>query len=176
MKLPFFMHSHAGQTLSVGVFPTPYGSFIRSWKEGTFQVIWYPMDYAFPGGTSRSINDLGSFPDNDVSLADRAIIDFMHQHPSLCMSTAWDALVPSVTWLKWEQVATNIRCLQVPEGTYTLTISGGHAIVRFVPAGNGHELEICRLCDACDENTLMKRIAVHIDRHLSNLQNDQKAA
>lgn len=176
MLLPWFMHAHEGENTLVGVFPTPHGTFVRSWKGDRYDVTWYPIGHDFPKGKSRSPIHLGRFPHVDGpgrNPSELVVVDFMHAHPGLCMVVAYDDNKPAIPWAR---ASRDLLVHETPHGTYTRAIAGGQAVIRFLPAVGGDEIEICRLSTEVAEVWLNGRIAERVDRHMRTLVPVAKAA
>lgn len=169
MRLPWFMHCHAGQNTLVGMLPTPCGTYVRSWKDGFLDVSWYPIGHEFPGGESRGTKNLGKFFDEDglgLQNADQAVIDHMHAHPVLCMTNTWDPKGETITW---SRMATGVSTYWNLKGTWLRVTAGGFVTISLLPVGNGAQIEIARLSDACSEESLEKRISERMMRYQSTL-------
>ena len=169
MHLPWFMHMHGGRNTLVGVLPTPCGTYVRSWKDDFFEVIWYPMGYEFPGGQGRSTCNLGRFTDDPmrpIGGSELAVIDHMHEHPVLCMATSWD---PRIEPLEWTVSAPGVSTHEADDGTWLRITSGGIVTLSVLPTDGRKQVEVARFSDACGERSLEKRIAGRIVRHREEL-------
>lgn len=166
-KLPWFMHCHGGENTLVGVLPTPRGTYVRSWKDGRYEVCWYPLGIEFPGGGSRMPVSLGKFADGEREAgaqADIAVVDHMHAHPELCLATTWD---PRVEPMDWKPAEAGVSTLTRDEGVWLRVSSGGSVALSLLPADGAAAKEMARLSDACSADSLEKRLAGRVLRHHS---------
>lgn len=172
MRLPWFMHMHAGTNTMTGVFPTPSGTFVRSCIDGRMEVAWYPMDGSFPGGASREVKRLATVDTTDAGERDLedAVVDFMHSHPDLSLFTRHDG-VPGAP-LDWTRAAGGaLSTLETPHGVFFSIHHGGVATLEFLPAGgHGNRETVATLSDACGEDTLAARIDGRVRRHVARIE------
>jgi hypothetical protein len=169
MHLPWFMHCHGGQNTMVGVLPTPSGTYVRSWKDGFFDVSWYPMGSEYAGGESRRMTSLGRFTDDEtrpIGESEQAVIDHMHAHPVLSLTTSYD---PRIEPIVWERAVEGVSTHIAPEGTWLRIQSGGFVVLSLLPEDGRPQIEIAKLSDACSEASLEKRVAERVRRHRDDM-------
>lgn len=149
----------------VGILPTPCGSYVRSWEDGFFHAAWYPMGSEYPGGSSRQMTSIGRFTDDKnkaIGESEQAVIDHMHAHPVLCMTTSYD---PRIEPILWDRAAEGVSTHIAPEGTWLRIESGGLVVLSLLPEDGRPQIEIAKLSDACSEASLEKRVAERVKRH-----------
>lgn len=172
MRLPWFMHAHAGRNTLTGILPTPVGTFVRSNGDGRMEVVWYPMDPSIPGGTSREAKRLAivnSDAEGEIELED-AVRAFMHAHETLCLHTVFDhAPCGEIGWTGMGGDAISSHTDEV--GMFVRILHAGVMTVEFLPAnGFGKRETIATMCDACGEETLRRRVDAAVRRRIEKAQ------
>ena len=169
MRLPWFMHMHAGRNSLTGVLPTPVGTFVRSCADGRMEVAWYPVDHAFPGGDARECKRLATVDSTDDGerRLEEAVIDFMHSHPVLALQAGWDG--PAGDPLAWEEVGGGaLATHEAVHGLFFRIRHGGTVTLEFLPAGgHGRRETLGTFADTCDDLTLGGRVDARVRRRLA---------
>lgn len=172
MRLPWFMHMHAGRNSLTGVLPTPVGTFVRSCADGRMEVAWYPMDHAFAGGDSRECRRLAvtdATDDGERRLED-AVLDFMHSHPVLAMQVGWDH--PAGSALEWVEAGGGaLATYEHPNGLFFRIHHGGVVTLEFLPiGGHGRRETLGTFADSCGEHTLGRRVDARVRRRIAEAE------
>ncbi len=55
MKTPWFLHHHSGMNTMVAIYPTPFGTYVRSNGPDCSEVQFYPLDETFVPHQTRSL-------------------------------------------------------------------------------------------------------------------------
>lgn len=169
MKLPWFMHNHVGHgNTMVGVFPTPYGTFVRSCIDGVMEATWYPMDQGFPGGSTRVVERLATVKADDDGEAEleTAIIDYMHSHPELALIKTFDRNTGGP--LTWNVIGSGaLAALETDHGLIYRIKHSEYVTVEFLSKTGMLQETIGVLAATCDEDTLQKRIDSRVRRRLA---------
>lgn len=176
MRLPWFMHMHAGTNTMTGLMPTPVGTFVRSCAASRMEVAWYPLDGSFPGGASREVKRLATVDSTDHGerQLEQAVIDFMHGHPALALIGRYDG--PSGPKLAWDEVGGGALATHEDAcGLFFRIHHGGTVTLEYLPKGGiGRRETVGVFADTCDEDTLGKRIDAAVGRRVA--QADEAAA
>lgn len=171
MRTPWFMHAPRGRNTPFGVYPTNVGTFVRTFEEGRVEVSWYPTGSQFTAGANREVTRvITPGRDLDEEDVDQTVEDFMHAHPALCMVTSRIPDGQPLTWIATRDTGdarqSRIDVLNAEDGDYVRTHRAGFVAIRFVPEGRGDEVEICRLADACGDETALARADARVRRHM----------
>lgn len=166
MNIPWFMHMHDRQNTNVGVFPTPCGTFVRSWTTTGIEVAWYPMGHSFPGGGSRTtqsvFNGAASCDERNI---EEAVAAFMHAHPVLCLSRDLDQ--PFGEPYGWDVGRSGITAVMDHElGDFVRFHRNGEVVVELMAVRDDMRQQICRLSDACGVELAMRRADERVRRFL----------
>jgi len=133
------------------------------------EVAWYPMDNAFPGGDPRVTQRLASVDSTDEGereLED-AVMDFMHSHPVLALTLAFDVRTGSP--LVWERSASGaLGTIETEHGLLFQIAHGGKVTLEFLATGSqGARETLGTFADTCDADTLARRVDERARRRIA---------
>lgn len=153
MRLPWFMHMHAGRNSLTGILATPSGTFVRSCADDRMEATWYPMDSSFPDGGGRECKRIVTVEATDEGerMLEEAVLGFMHEHPQMALHVQFDP--PAGAELEWAAVGGgSLATHQTESGLFMRIHHDGMVTLEFLPAnGRGMRETVGRFADTCDE-------------------------